>query len=44
MDQGRVREVGSHQELLASSGLYRRLHDLQFRDTVPDLSVLASIE
>jgi subfamily B ATP-binding cassette protein MsbA len=34
MDQGRVVEVGSHQELLSTSGLYRRLHDLQFRDSI----------
>src|SRR5262249_45493369 len=32
MDQGRVVEQGPHQELLSTSGLYRRLHDLQFKD------------
>ncbi|MBP8137376.1 MAG: ATP-binding cassette domain-containing protein, partial [Candidatus Eisenbacteria bacterium] len=29
---GRIVERGSHAELLASGGAYRRLHDLQFRD------------
>jgi ATP-binding cassette, subfamily B, bacterial MsbA len=30
MDRGHVKEVGTHQELLAKSGYYRRLYDLQF--------------
>ncbi len=30
LDQGEVVEVGSHQELLARSGIYARLHRLQF--------------
>lgn len=41
MDAGRVAEVGTHQELLARGGIYRKLYDLQFaeegaveRDTV----------
>ncbi|MBG6081332.1 lipid A export permease/ATP-binding protein MsbA [Rubrivivax gelatinosus] len=32
MDQGRVAEVGTHDELLARGGLYHKLHQLQFRD------------
>ena len=30
MDQGEIREVGRHEELLENSVLYRRLYDLQF--------------
>jgi ATP-binding cassette, subfamily B, bacterial MsbA len=30
MDQGRIKEVGTHSELLEKSGHYRRLYDLQF--------------
>lgn len=30
MDRGLIREVGTHRELFAQSGLYRRLYDLQF--------------
>jgi ABC-type multidrug transport system fused ATPase/permease subunit len=31
MKEGRIVEVGSHQELLDRSGEYRYLHDLQFQ-------------
>ena len=30
MDQGEIKEIGTHAELLAKSGHYRRLYDLQF--------------
>ena len=36
MDQGRVVAVGSHDELLESSSLYRRLAELQFNATHPE--------
>jgi ATP-binding cassette, subfamily B, bacterial len=29
LDQGRIAEVGNHQELLAKQGIYHRLHSLQ---------------
>jgi subfamily B ATP-binding cassette protein MsbA len=35
LDGGRITEMGSHYELLAAGGLYKRLHDLQFGDAVP---------
>ena len=33
MDQGQIKEVGRHEELLENSVLYRRLYDLQFNQT-----------
>ncbi|MCS6886358.1 MAG: ABC transporter transmembrane domain-containing protein [Acidobacteriota bacterium] len=36
MDRGRIIEVGSHEELIAADGLYRRLYELQFaQETEP---------
>jgi ATP-binding cassette, subfamily B, bacterial MsbA len=31
MDQGRIVEQGTHAQLLATGGLYARLHAMQFR-------------
>ena len=31
IDQGRIRELGTHDELLAQGGLYARLYEIQFR-------------
>ena len=31
LNEGRIVETGCHEELLANGGLYKRLHDLQFR-------------
>ena len=35
MDQGRIVERGSHQELLAQNGYYSRLHATQFQENEP---------
>jgi len=34
LDMGKIVEKGSHDELLAKSGLYKRLYDMQFKDNV----------
>lgn len=36
LDQGQIKEIGSHSELLEKSGYYRRLYDLQFHQTTPE--------
>ncbi|HET6371915.1 MAG TPA: ABC transporter ATP-binding protein [Candidatus Polarisedimenticolia bacterium] len=37
MDQGRLVQTGTHQELLAAGGMYRRLYEMQFRDQAEPL-------
>ena len=32
LHKGEVREIGTHQELLAQRGIYYRLYQLQFKD------------
>jgi ABC-type multidrug transport system fused ATPase/permease subunit len=34
IDQGRVQEMGTHEQLLADGGLYAGLFETQFRDAV----------
>ncbi|MBN2058545.1 MAG: ABC transporter ATP-binding protein [Candidatus Saganbacteria bacterium] len=36
IDQGRIAESGSHQELIAKDGLYKYLYEIQFKKTGPD--------
>ena len=33
LDEGTIREHGTHDELLARRGLYARLYEMQFRDS-----------
>lgn len=35
LDDGMIRERGTHEELLARNGIYARLYDMQFRDAEP---------
>ncbi|MBP2648583.1 MAG: msbA [Gemmatimonadetes bacterium] len=42
LDEGRIIQRGSHTELLAAGGLYRRLYELQFRDDVEPAMPVAS--
>ncbi len=39
MEGGRITEIGSHAELLARGGQYRKLYELQFADEEEELSV-----
>ncbi len=36
LDRGRIVESGTHEELLSSNGMYKRLHSLQFDDSAAD--------
>ncbi|MEP7077420.1 MAG: ABC transporter transmembrane domain-containing protein [Chthoniobacterales bacterium] len=46
MDHGRVKEIGTHRELLDKSGYYRRLYDMQFHgqrdESAAEANVLAA--
>jgi ATP-binding cassette, subfamily B, bacterial MsbA len=43
LDDGAIRERGTHEELLARNGIYARLYELQFRDAEP-VSRVAGLE
>jgi ATP-binding cassette, subfamily B, bacterial MsbA len=38
LDQGRIVEEGTHEELLSNAGLYKQLYDIQFQDRPARLS------
>lgn len=44
IDQGRIVQEGTHEELLARGGLYKQLHDLQFRDYTLPVSAQIDVE
>jgi subfamily B ATP-binding cassette protein MsbA len=41
LDQGEIAEVGTHEELLAGRGVYRKLYDLQFLEEERSLGAMA---
>lgn len=42
LDDHKIRETGTHEELLARGGIYARLYDMQFRDAEPVSPAAAS--
>jgi subfamily B ATP-binding cassette protein MsbA len=42
VDGGRIVESGTHDELLARGGAYRRFYTLQFADEAPDRPAIAA--
>ena len=42
LERGRIAETGTHTELLAEGGLYRRLYELQFADEEEDNLVISN--
>ncbi len=43
MDQGHIKEIGTHRELLEKSGYYRRLYDMQFHRHEEEKSAEAGV-
>ncbi len=44
MHKGKVREIGSHQQLLANRGIYWKLYQLQYKDQEMPAALLPQIE
>jgi ABC-type multidrug transport system fused ATPase/permease subunit len=42
LHKGRVREMGTHQELLARRGIYYRLYQLQYQDQEREAAVTSA--
>jgi subfamily B ATP-binding cassette protein MsbA len=42
LDNGRIIELGTHQQLMELNGMYARLYSMQFRDPEEDLAALRS--
>ncbi len=40
MDKGKIKETGTHAELMQSQGLYSKLHDLQFHGAVAEAALV----
>ena len=44
LNQGRIVEEGTHEQLLSNAGLYKRLHEIQFRDYPTAVDVVSQAE
>jgi len=42
MHKGRIREEGTHQELLKKRGIYYKLYQLQYRDQETEVNALSN--
>jgi ATP-binding cassette subfamily B protein len=44
LDQGRIVERGTHEELLEMNGLYHQIYDMQLRDQEEFVALQASLD